>query len=560
MRLEMSSDLEAVYRGNNHNISRESRLFATKTARSIAEIQQSVNNMADVLVFLEVLGYDDKIAQKNGFDSIDNLAKYVYNFIDIFDDGHQDAAKSFEVPIPSTWHRLAESLSVLLPWLGSFLLLFMTGVSLWMAWGLPSDVTIAFVAGVFLGLVISEGLVQNFNRLFSFYYSQSNIGEVKRSIRRSYVLAAVILGGAITAIYIASISTNIPFYLATITVISTVTISLHRISYVIVYALKKLNHIAISYSIAFGTLLALFFLMPTSIISDTTLRYFVSLGSAFSVLGGFGIYHHYRIISQSSISIVAKGAPHFYNPLSINDNTIVSRFSVQLWECLPYSLYGALYFVLLFADRVISWIFNPVRVTATNGTVLPMSFNSIYHIGADLAMLVIFPAAILQFFIMSPIHALVYNRAVHLKIEENHKIDLFLRHTYRKMITISVAISLIMAITLNLLAPLMMSYVGGSLVSIRILGFASAGAVFLTIFAGNGLFLLFLNKAKTLAMISIAAALVVTICGVSIARATGFQNTVLAYVVATALAALLSTIAIAKTMENGSSQIFSRFV
>jgi hypothetical protein len=513
-----------------------------------------------VLVFLEVLGYDDKIAQKNGFDSINDLAKYVYNFIDLFDDGHQDAAKSFEVPMPSTGHRLAESLTTLLPWLGSLVLLFVTGVSLWMAWGLPSDVTIAFVAGVFFGLVITEGLVQNFNRLFSFYYSQSNIGEVKRSIKRSYVLAAVILGGATTAIYIASIFANIPFYLTTITVISTVTISFHRISYVIVYALKKLNHIAISYSVAFATLLALFFLLPTSIISDTTLRYFVSLGSAFSVLAGFGMYHHYRIMSQSSISIVAKGAPHFYNPLSINDNTIVSRFSVQLWECLPYSLYGTLYFVLIFADRVISWLFNPVRVTATNGTVLPMSFNPVYHIGADLAMLVIFPAAILQFFMMSPIHSLVHNRAVHLRIEENRKIDMFLRRTYRKMITISVVVSVVVAITLNLLAPPIMSYIGGSHISIRILGFASAGAVFLTIFAGNSLFLMFLNKAKTLALISIAPALIVTICGVAIANATGFQNAVLAYVAATAVAALLSTIATAKAMANGSSRIFSRFV
>jgi len=154
----------------NKEISREAKVFANKTARSIAEIQQSINNMADVLVFLEVLGYDDRNAKENGFESLNELAKYVYNFIDAYDDksGESD---SFTVEVPSTKKRLAESLSMIFPWLGSLVLLFMTGVSLWMAWGLPAGVTTAFLAGVFLGLVLTEGLLQNYNRLFSFYYS-----------------------------------------------------------------------------------------------------------------------------------------------------------------------------------------------------------------------------------------------------------------------------------------------------------------------------------------------------------------------------------------------------
>ena len=173
-------------------ISRDARVFASKTARSIAEMQQSVNNMADVLVFLEVLGYDDRTAKKNGFDNLQELAKYVYNFVDAYDEQRPDASSS-AMEVPSTKRRLAESLSMIFPWLGSLVLLFVTGVSLWMAWGLPADVTTAFLAGVFLGLVVTEGLLQNYNRLFSFYYSQTNIGEVKRSIKRSYVLAGVIL-------------------------------------------------------------------------------------------------------------------------------------------------------------------------------------------------------------------------------------------------------------------------------------------------------------------------------------------------------------------------------
>ena len=145
-------------------ISREARQFGAKTARSIAEIQQSVNNMADVLVFLEVLGYDERLVKKNGFESMHQLADYVYNFVDVYDD--KERIRSPAIPVPSKSKRVAEGLSMVFPWLGALALLFMTGVSLWMAWGLPADVTTMFLGGVFLGLVLTEGLTQNFQRLF----------------------------------------------------------------------------------------------------------------------------------------------------------------------------------------------------------------------------------------------------------------------------------------------------------------------------------------------------------------------------------------------------------
>jgi hypothetical protein len=515
--------------------------------------------MADVLVFLEVLGYDDSTAQKNGFENLKELSKYVYNLIDAFDNKQRNDVNLSELPVPGTKQRLAEILITMFPWLGALVLLYLTGVSLWMAWGLPADVTVAFVAGVFFGLILTEGLLQTFGRLFSFYYSQANFGEVKRNIKRIYTLSAILLTGATVLIYVASIFAHIPYELATITTISIATISLHRISYVVLYGLKKLNHIALSYAGAFAALLAVFFLLP-NFVPNMTLRYFAGLASAFAVLTSFAIYHHYKILGQSSISIVAKDAPPFYSPPSINGKTLTSRFDVQLWECLPYSVFGTLYFVILFADRIISWAFNPLTVAAANGTLLPLSFNSVYHIGADLALLTILPAAILQYWITSPIYSLMHNRAINLRVAERQKIDFFLQHVYRKMITVSVAISVVMATALNLLAPTIMLHIGGSSVSTRILGLASAGAVFMTIFAGNSIFLIFLNKAKTLALLSIPPALAVIIGGVVIAQATGFENTILAYVAAAVLAATISTIFTARTMANGSSRVFARFI
>jgi hypothetical protein len=539
-------------------ISRESRVFATKTARSIAEIQQSVNNMADVLVFLEVLGYDDRTAKKNGFDNLQELAKYVYNFVDAYDEKRPDVSGSFAVEVPSTKKRLAESLSMIFPWLGSLVLLFVAGVSLWMAWGLPADVTTAFLAGVFLGLVVTEGLLQNYSRLFSFYYSQTNIGEVKRSIKRSYALAGVILSGTVAALYGAAALANVPLELATIAAVSTVTISLHRVSYVILYALKKLAHLGVSYTIAFAALAGVFFLAQGAI-PDITVRYFAALGSAFAVLSGFATYHHYRIMGQSSTSIVAKNAPHFYSPLTVNDNTITSRFGVQLLECLPYFLYGTFYFVLLFADRAVSWFFNPATVTTANGTILPLSFNSVYHIGADLALVIILPAAIMQYVITSPIYALVHNRAITLKVSESKKIDWFLQYSYRKLMAASIAISIAGAVVLNLAAPIIIGELGGSEASLRILAFASAGAVFLSMFAANGVFMIFLGKAKALAQVAMVSALIVAVGGILLAQH-GFENAVIAYLAATVFAGMASTVVMRIAIRKAGSLLFARYI
>jgi hypothetical protein len=543
---------------NFREITREARVFASKTARSIAEIQQSVNNMADVLVFLEVLGYDDRTAKKNGFENLQELAKYVYNFVDAYDDNKSDTAGSLEIEVPSTRKRLAESLSMIFPWLGSLVLLFVTGVSLWMAWGLPTDVTTAFLAGVFLGLVVTEGLLQNYNRLFSFYYSQTNIGEVKRSIKRTYALTGVILSGTVAFLYGAAVLANMPIELAAIAAVSTVTISIHRVSYVMMYALKKLAHIGISYVIAFVALAGVF-LLATDLIPDVTMRYFAALGTAFAILSGFAAYHHYKIMGQSSTSIVAKNAPHFYSPLTVNDNTITSRFGVQLWECLPYFMYGTFYFVLLFADRAVSWFFNPVAVATSNGTILPLAFNSVYHIGADLALLVILPVAIIQYVITSPIYALVHNRAITLKVSESKKIDWFLQYSYRKLMAASISVAIAGAVLLNVLAPSLIGALGGSEASLRILAFASAGAVFLSIFAANGVFMIFLGKAKVLAQVSFVAAMIVIAAGVLLAQY-GFENAVIAYLAATVFAAMASTVTMRIAIRKAGSLLFARYI
>jgi hypothetical protein len=542
----------------------EKRVFVRKAARSIAEIQQNVNDISDVVVLLEVLGYNSDTINKNGFETLYEIAKYVHNIIDYYDHANknkrEEMLKSFLVPIPSKKQRIIEILGQSSAFLGSLIVLYITGLSLWMAEKLSADVTIAFVAGVFLGLIFTEGPLQLFYRLFSFYYNQDNIGEVKRILKRNYVFVGVMLAVILVSLYIIAVFVNIPYELVNVTAISTVTLSLHRTSYMIIHALKKIKHLVISYLLAFAALLSVYFLVPETIILDITTRYLVALATSFVILSIFAIYHHYKILTRGSLSTLsAESVPDFYRIMTVNDRTIKSRFSVQFWDNFPYFIFGMLYFIMLFGDRILSWFFNPESAIAVNGTLLPIAFNSIYHIGADLALFVMIPPVITQYIIISPIYLLTNNKSVNLNVSEFKKIDQFLQNIYKKLLIASVIVSLVTAGTLNLIGPKLVSYLGGSEISIAVLHYASIGNILLSIFVANSMFMIYLNRAKILSVMAIGAVLVLAVGGAILAQS-GFENISIAYLASSTLSATISTGYTAKIMRRPGNTVFARYV
>lgn len=537
----------------------EARLFAQKVARSIIEIESNVNNIADVVVLLDVLGYNKEQVMKYGFDDLFDLAKYIYDFVDAYEDrgkSKEDYIKTFTIPIDGLSHRIAESIGLLFPWLGSLVLLFLTGVSLWMAWGLPQQISTALVVGVFLGLVISEGLVQIFAKLFTFYHEQTNIGEMKRLLKKQYLLSSIILTCTVGGLYGYSIFSHIPFELVTISSIATVTISLHRISYMIIFALKKLVHLIFAYSAAFATIISIFF-MASSLISDTTFRYFVALGSAFAILTVFAVYHNLKTMSiKPSSKVISLDAPHFYKPRALTDKTLRSKFTVQLWESLPNLLFGIFYFVVMFSDRVISWSYNTLKV---NGIVLPMGFNSVYHMGADLALSVLIPASVIQYVMTVPIFKQLNNMSVIYKVPEIDKIYQFIQKIYRKVVTVTILASVIAALAINFVIPQIPAYHGVSQDSMSILHIASIGNVLLSIFSANGMFAMLLNRVKPLAIMTMISAIVVSVGGIVLGKF-GLEYIALSYLASAALLAICSTFYVKKIFKNAPSIFFARYI
>jgi hypothetical protein len=345
---------------------------------------------------------------------------------------------------------------------------------------------------------------------------------------------------------------NSPTSLVLLSVVSLATVSLHRASYMIIYALKKLKLLVVSYSIALALLL-LIYSLTSNIIHDIGNRYLVAVGVAFLWLFISSIYAYHKTFSSSSTH---EEHPHFYKSPAGVKNTIKPRIIIQLWDALPYYIFGSCLFVIMFGDRLISWFFNP----ALHGgeALLPLLFNTSYHSGADPAMLVFAITSVAQYMIMAGFYQEMSNLTVIHGITKMQTIDEFLKKRYRKLMLFTIVTSCCVAVILNLIGPELMTRLGASHNSLNILAIASIGNVLLSIFIANSMFATFTNRMKVFAIIALFSTLILGIGGFALAQG-GFQNIVYAYLASALVSALLSSLYIRRIIKSASSIYFSRF-
>jgi hypothetical protein len=349
---------------------------------------------------------------------------------------------------------------------------------------------------------------------------------------------------------------GVPLELTALAAVGACTVSLHRIGFLPIYALKKTTAVVVSYGIALP-LLAAVFELGRGPFPDPVIRYLISLAAALSVLSMFAWYYSTKSLVVQASNVVGKDVPSFFKPNFVNVDTIRSKFSVQFWEALPQYLFGTFFFMMVFSDRVLSWLANPFKVVG--GVVLPMLFNSVYHSGADLALAVLFPVAILQYVMLSSIHEELNNLSLELPVTDTDQVDKFLRKRHTSIMLATLAVSAVAATLVVLLAPYAIVRAGGSALSIQILYVAAMGDFLLAIFVANSSFIMLLNRPKTLAVIAMAGAFLVVSLGVAL-MPLGFQYIVYGYLVACAVAAVTSSLRVADLLKNPSGLFYSRFI
>jgi hypothetical protein len=544
-------------RPNSATDSWDRRAFLHKAARSVTEIQSNVNNLADVLVFLEVLGYNSKTAVENGFRDLNEMARRVYAYIDFFENAPSEEGEgpmnSFIAPISSAKRRLFESLGFALPWLAILAILYTFGFSLWLTWILPLQVVTALAVGVFFGTVLTEGQIQTFSRLLMFCHGQGNESEARRIMRRVYRTLGWTLGAALILLYAVSRAGGIPPQLFVVTTFSTVTIAVHRITFLVLYTLRKMKEVLLSYGAGLASMLIIYF-GTSSLLLDMTTRYLVSLGATFVLLSGASAYYSNRALALHAQETTDE-APHFYHPPFVNRNTIRPRFRVQLWETLPYFLFGTSFITMLFADRVLSWFYNPARVM----TNLPLLFNATYHSGADPAMFVFFPVGLLQYMILTPIYERLANLSLELKVTETRAVARAIRRRYMFLQIASLGVAGSAAISLILLTPTLTAALGAPSVAGGIMSVAAVSNVLISLYLANSQFMIVFNRPKWLPITALAGALIVGGGGAFLGQF-GFEKIVYAYFVASAAVAGLSFVAVKDFLRRPADLFFARFV
>jgi len=558
-------------------ISRDCRLFAERAARSVSEIQGNLSSVTDIIVFLEVLGYDETLVSKYGFADLTDFARYVFDFLDFVSAPAQpdQTLETKSKKVRRSAARLLEALALAFPMLAMLAVLFIFGVSLWMARILPIETTTAFLSGVFLGILISEGPVEAFSRLFSFYYSQNNLGEVKRVVRRNDYFVGVALLVAIAVLIAMSLVGGLPIVLILITIFSSVTIAAHRSSYLVIFALKKLGQMIAAYTAALAALVIIFLyapsegiakvaaLVPVNVINgvssvagiELVLRYFLALIVAFAILSVPALYYRAKIMNSKSTAQI-KTPPPFYSPFSVGDRTVKSRLGVQLWETLPYFIFGTFFFLMIFADRIISWIFNPF-VADYSG--LPLEFNAVYHTGADPALIILLGVTIVSYVILAPIYEELGESSAKMTIARANSVNGILQRAYAKLLIAAAITSIVLAFLINYEGVEIMHYLRGTLVSLQILRIASIGDIFISIFFINAMFLTLVNKIKVPAIISVICTMIVVFVGMFLGFA-GFQYIIWAYLLSSLIAMISSTVYCIRIRHNLSNLFLGRFV
>ncbi|MDE1829670.1 MAG: hypothetical protein KGI25_05045 [Thaumarchaeota archaeon] len=533
---------------------RDARIFAEKAARTIIEAQDNIESVTDIAILLEIMGVTKDELEQNGFEDIYDLSVYINDFVEFYEVKHDESEviSSFLVKVPSKKKRAIESMAMIFPWIASLALFLVSGVSLWMVSGLPAEDITALMVGVFLGIFITQGPLEVFQRLFVMNHNQLNTSAAKRTMKRNFLCISSILTVTSFLLVLSGYMLDISPDLVLLSVVSLVTVSLHRASYMIVYALRKLKILVVSYSAALAILFLTYYL-AWIIIPDTLERYLLALGLAFLSLTVSAVYAYYKTFNSSSKH---EAHPSFYKSPKGISNTIKARFLVQMLDSVSYYFLGTFLFIIMFGDRLISWLFNP-DLDSTK-TSLPLLFNTTYHSGADPAMMVFLATSITQYMIMSGFYEELSNITLENKTTQIDRVDKFLKKRYRKLILLSLATSCFVAFILNYLGPDIMMQLGASDLSLDILTISSIGNVFISIFVANIMFATFMNKVKGLAIIAMFAALILVIGGLSLAQ-DGFGNTVYAYLASAFVAALLSSLYVMRTIKKAASIYFARF-
>lgn len=332
----------------------------------------------DVAVRLETEGITDRVAQSDwGFAGTWDIARNVYHQLTGTEE--QTSARS---PV-SEWLEHVKGMSFALPLAISCLAMLFLHFSLW-GGDLPSETAAAVAVGTVSSFVITGGIVQAMARQGLFY---SGTGEMRMSqvvCERWYRYGAVVLlASAGAAALLNAASGTLPASLAWTALGFHVTLGFFWLGTGVLYMLERNLLVAVAATIGIAVVGALHVLLGVGLIPSQLIAILVAAAFASVV----AIWLVRKRAAQDT------GRVHRLMPLR------------TAYLTAPYILYGCLYYVFLFADRIMAW------TAQTNSESLPLLFRGDYELPLDVALF----AFVVQ---VGWVHSSMHRFYQHLKAEQ----------------------------------------------------------------------------------------------------------------------------------------------
>ena len=307
----------------------------------------------DLAVRLETEGVTDEVARSvHGFGSTLDMAEVCFPSL-----ARAAAAAPLAAPAPSGWRAWLSGTFFALPMLLCALSTMTLGVSLW-GGDLPADLASAVAIATVGSLVVTGGFVQAMSRRAMFYLGAADI-PAAAAVARFWGTAGV---GAILAVALTGLAANLifawmPGALAFHTAAFFVLLGMLWLGCGGLYLVNRASWIAAATVAGIAVVAALHLGLGWALHSAQLAG--VSAAATLAVTGTVTWFRSHR---------AEPVAGSFLAPAR------------EIYLAAPYFVYGSLYYLFLFADRLIAW------TAQTNAAALPLRFRGDYETALDLAM------------------------------------------------------------------------------------------------------------------------------------------------------------------------------
>ncbi|UCG68593.1 MAG: hypothetical protein JSV09_12400 [Thermoplasmata archaeon] len=458
-------------------------------ARTVSEVEGHPKDHLEVAVVLEILGYSDDDAKKMGFSNLFELAQTVYGSVSKFS---VDDVLVCQMPKkPNNMLLFFAGMFYNLGWMIMLISLFLGGQSLWAAKDIPTDISTGIGMGVLLGLVSTGGIQQFTAWKLIYYHMQGNKPLTKFVMKRNLIVGSLILVSTFFLFFIVNtFILSLPGKIILITLYFLTMIGIYRLFATPVFAFRRFR------ALIFISLSALSVMFTSYFIFaawgwDRVSAVIASQSMGLVILIMASAYFAYKYIFSDKEERDGDEPP-FYSRPELPKNVKSPRYWVLMYEGIPLMLYGTLYFVFIFSDRLISWI---------GAGPLIISYNRTYQIGVDLALLLLIPITGVKFMYLFKMSDYLEEKLNETEMNNCPSFKIALRDFYRKMVMGVVVFGGAFVLVAFLLGDWLVGYGGGNQESVTVFKYALIGIFFFGLFLTNSVFSFCFRKNKAIVVV-----------------------------------------------------------